>query len=153
MKVFIDLEETLVDPVNNGWANARLMDMNQLSNIKEILLKYKASSIDIFSFALATKFDQQAFNVFLKDRIELVLTVKINSVITHSEMMRKCGYEHSSEHGNHLSSLMKIGKRNAFLNFCKSLLVSDEFILIDDSVMDETVEVNGNKIHFINAIF
>lgn len=149
-QIFLDLEDTVVEPIDNGWPQTSLMGNEQLNAVAKIIHGQGDGSATIFSFAIATVFDKKAFNGFVKARLEAAMNVKLGESLTHQDMLLASNLKGEGNFIPQLSSVIKLGKRTLFINMCQ-LLDGDSFILIDDTTLDEILEVNGKTIRFINA--
>ena len=118
-KIFIDLEDTIVEPIDNGWPQSILMDATRLAKVAKIIKESGNTQIGVFSFAIATAFDRRAFNSFLLSRIEHALRIKIDEVITHQDMLTFAGFKGVDDHTNQLAAVNSLGKRLLFIEMCK----------------------------------
>lgn len=149
-KIFIDLEDTIVEPIDNGWPQSILMDVTRLAKVAKIIKESGNTQIGVFSFAIATAFDRRAFNSFLLDRVERALSVKINDVLTHQDMLTLAGFDGEGNFIDQLATVNKLGKRLLFIGMCREL-DGEDFVLIDDTTADELVNANGKRIRFVDA--
>lgn len=149
-QIFLDLEDTVVEPIDNGWPQTTLMANTQLNAVAKIIHGQGNGSATIFSFAVATVFDEKAFNQFVKPRLEAALNVKLSGTMNHQDMLIASNFKGEGNFIPQLTAVNKLGKRTLFINMCQ-LLDGDSFILIDDTTLDEILEVNGKTIRFINA--
>jgi hypothetical protein len=139
--LFLDLENTLVAPVNNGWESFELINIDKIRKAIDI---FSADTISIFSFALWTKNDVDLFNQRARTTIEQTLGRGLTNVFSVHDILLKCAATvgkcpstfNASEINREISPV--IGKQEAFKLFCKSSYNSAaQVLLIDDTVFDE----------------
>lgn len=131
VKVYLDLEETLVHPLE-GWTNANLYPAVVFQRIKEIIQRSGNRKVGIFSFAIQSPFDVRAFNADLKYRIEQLIDAEIDEVLI-------------VERPNVPRDQQKV---EAFYKFARNK--AHDMILIDDTVEDQIYQ-GSFKIQFIDA--
>lgn len=77
--LFLDLEDTIITPVLDGWHNTELVNIDK---IKKVILDFNPDFINIFSFAIHDDIQKDLFNRHTRPMIELALGVKINLIPT-----------------------------------------------------------------------
>lgn len=77
--LFLDLEDTIITPVIDGWHNVELVNIDK---IKKTIDMFKPDFVDIFSFAIHNQFEFEQFNKTIRPFIEQELNVKLNMVPT-----------------------------------------------------------------------
>lgn len=130
MRVFCDLEETLID----NWGDALLVNVDRISNWFEL---HNITEIEIFSFACWHEKDRQHFNNMMRAMIERAFKVKVTVVWTTEEIQEIVLRHLMTEFT--LSEFLSIwGKRRAFAEFCDALYKDDICVLLDDCVPNLT---------------
>lgn len=77
--LFLDLEDTVITPVLDGWFNTHVINVQK---VKDIIAEFKPDHVHIFSFAIWNEFERNAFNLGTRPMLEQVLGVKFESVPT-----------------------------------------------------------------------
>ena len=72
--LFLDLEDTVITPVVNGWDNTELINKEL---IKQIVDAFKPDFVHIFSFALHNKHEVEEFKLWVRPALESLLEVPI----------------------------------------------------------------------------
>ena len=75
--LFLDLEDTIITPVVDGWHNVELVN---LEKIKVIIDIFKPDFVDVFSFAIHNDFESNMFSKTVRPHIERELNVKLNMI-------------------------------------------------------------------------
>lgn len=146
--LFLDLEDTIITPVLNGWLNVNLINKDRINRIKN---EFNPDVVDIFSFAIWNQFELNAFNLNVRPRIEDALGVKLNLVPTVDDDIIKwcCSVLHMSADVVDFSEMSAFwGKGEAFRLSCRHLFKNTwstlnqdtEVILLDDAVINEKFE-------------
>lgn len=144
--LYLDLEGTLIEPCPQGLANA--IGLN-CSGIAQFIRRYEPDEVNIFSFALHTRFDASSFELFLRERLEARLGVVFKDVLTVDHDIRPAcarvlGVPASELDFRTLS--VDVGKQQAFRlyvrdRFSASSCDAPHVALIDDDVVDELFQV------------
>lgn len=69
VEVFLDLEDTIITPANNGWFNTQLMNVQK---VRAYLSRVKPDRVSIFSFAIWDEYQRQAFTIGTREMVERV---------------------------------------------------------------------------------
>lgn len=77
--LFLDLEDTVITPVMNGWFNTQMINVQK---VRDFIATFKPDQVHIFSFAIWNEFERNAFNLGTRPRLEEVLGVKFSAVPT-----------------------------------------------------------------------
>lgn len=77
--LWLDLEDTIITPVTDGWFNVQLINVHKISSFIE---EWKPDFVHVFSFAIWDEQQLLRFNMAVRERIERVLGVKISAVPT-----------------------------------------------------------------------
>lgn len=154
--LFLDLEDTLITPVFDGWGNCELINIEKIKNIIE---KENPDTINVFSFAIHTKEDKKEFEEICKPMIEKVYGIKISHYPTVSEIIDVCSLVSSKNNKMKKSvSFQELrrfwGKSGAFKIYVKGKFKSrfgptthpQEFILLDDDVENESFSYDDHLI-------
>lgn len=145
-RFFLDLEGTVID----NWSSPDLVNIDRVRNF---LKRQNASKVDIFSFAIWSKHDQDVFREKLKTPLENVLDVKIQQ-FPSVEDMRAVDQGVTSTWFDSAVEFMQIrGKQNAFILWVNANFPNCHCILVDDIVQDITLHnrLTGRNTHFINV--
>lgn len=68
--LFLDLEDTVITPVVDGWRNAELINVNK---IKQVIRQFEPDDVNLFSFALHDSTELQKFNMHCRPMIEAAI--------------------------------------------------------------------------------
>lgn len=135
-KLFLDLEDTVITPVFEGWANAELMNIQK---VRGVISQFQPDEVHIFSFAIWDKDDIHNFNFWVRNRLELALGVNILLIPTVDDILDTCckqtGIVRSTVDFKDL--LQFWGKQDSFKH-CVKGMKDCQVMLLDDSVMDES---------------
>lgn len=139
----LDLEETIITPVINGWLNVQLMNVLK---IKAFIEEFKPDFVHVFSFAIWDEHDKKGFAMGPQPMLEKALGITISNVPTTQEIIRACAnvmkIDHSSLSFSDLCDFW--GKHQAFrLNVRHSrtdVSTPIEVALLDDVVNNELFE-------------
>lgn len=137
--LFLDLEDTIISPVTEGWFNVRAVNVNKIENfIKE----FKPDTLNIFSFAIWNDQELLRFNMGPRPKIEKLLGLPISSVPTCEDMIyaiKKVSNYHEEIDFKILTHV--IGKQQAFRLCVEHVFgktdLDVEVVLLDDIVYNE----------------
>lgn len=146
MKVFLDLEGTVVD----DWTNMKLVNARRVG---DFLQKLKVIEVGVFSFAVWNDNDLNLFKTDLQSRLESVLDVKVTDVPTVKMMMdldRNSTHTHFDDASDFITMR---GKKNAFMNWVDHMFPNTDCMLVDDLVPDVTVHnrLTKRSVFFVNV--
>lgn len=139
--LFLDLEDTIITPVVDGWFNTHLIN---LQTIKSFMEEFKPDFVHIFSFAIWNQSELLRFNQGTRPMIENALGVKLSAVPTVDDDIlptaaRVMRMDPSSIDFQEMSNFW--GKHEAFRlnmrNQFKSAHTDVEVVLLDDAVFNE----------------
>jgi len=147
--LFLDLEDTIITPVLEGWWNTELINLNKIRNFIKI---FNPSSLHIFSFAIHNEQDYRNFvNSGTKGMIENALDMHIVRTPTVEDIIVETSEQmliHPSTvpfndlvqmWGKQLSFPMYI--RTNFVNAKNDVSVA----LLDDTVFDQEFSFKTNS--------
>jgi hypothetical protein len=146
--LFLDLEDTIITPVMNGWFNTELIN---LQKIRKVIAEFQPDQVHVFSFAIWNERELKGFNDGTRRMIEEALGVKLIMVpAVDDQIIPAC------------CSILKIaastvdfsdasafwGKHEAFRLFARSTFkytwaaweIDTHVLLLDDAVFDEKFE-------------
>lgn len=139
--LFLDLEDTIITPVTEGWFNTHLTNVNK---IRAVMEKFQPDFMHVFSFAVWNERELHQFNIDCRPRIERALGMKFSAVPTvDDEIIPACCkvlnlapstvdfQEASNFWGKH--EAFRLNMRHTF----KSGHSPVEVMLLDDAVFNE----------------
>ena len=146
--LFLDLEDTIITPVMNGWWKTELINLDK---IKGIIEQFQPDQVNIFSFALHNDFEREGFNAGTRPMIEQALGRKFSSVpIVENEIINVCCNAKwiSPERVDFMDIRDFWGKHDAFRLWCQEMFKNSwasgkqdtEVMLLDDDVVNENFE-------------
>jgi len=138
--LFLDLEDTVIEPVMKGWHNTGMINEEKL---KKFIADYNPDSIHIFSFAIWDEDQKGKFMGHTKMMIEQALGIKITGVPTVEDIIhnvcRVQGIPPSSMDFDDLSTFY--GKQHSFHLCMRHLYAGNstpvELTFLDDAVYNE----------------
>jgi hypothetical protein len=132
MKVFLDLEDTVID-------NWHVGNPVNIEPVRFFLKLSDVTEVDIFSFAVWFDHDVADFNKRHKDMLEDLLKVKVAGIPTVDEMMR-FDQGLTGIHFENVTEFISLrGKHNAFVNWCLHREAGQHSVLIDDIVPNRVI--------------
>lgn len=143
--VFLDLEDTIITPVVEGWPNVHLINVPK---IKRVIEEFRPHSVHLFSFAIWNEFEKGRFATFVQERIENVLGVKLGLIpMVDVEIKQACcdimrlnpecvDFNDMSEFWSKQESF-RLFSRFIFRNSWKNWQQETEVLFLDDAVEDE----------------
>lgn len=147
--LFLDLENTLITPVTEGWANAALLP---LANVKHFIQSFGPDEVHLFSFAIGNKADVRLFNHLVRPRLQDALGVTFNLCPTVDDdiLPACCKEKNLSRDFVDFSDLVDFwGKQEAFKLYTTHLFANVPNVsvaLLDDVVFDEDYFFIKNKL-------
>ncbi len=147
--LYLDLEDTLIEPVVNGWPNVNLIP-HKIAEVRKFIEAWKPQHVHIFSFAVWNESEHMRFCLYQKERLEQVLGVKFTTVPTvDDDIIPQACRVLSIDPGmvNFSDASDFWGKGESFRLFMKSTWHDlekqgrgVEVILIDDAVTNEVFQ-------------
>ena len=146
--LFLDLEDTIITPVLEGWPNTYLINTEK---IRRAIAEFKPHSLHIFSFAIHNDFERERFCFFVKERIEKVLGMPLGLVPTVDvEIEQACcdilrmspdrvDFNDMSDFWSKQESF-RLFSRFIYRNSWKNWQQEVEVMFLDDAVEDENFE-------------
>lgn len=159
--LFLDLEDTIITPVLNGWFQTELINVQK---INEFIDTFKPDHVHLFSFAIWNETERQGFERGARSMIENALNRKLECIPTVDDHIIPacCNVLRISREKVDFSECSAFwGKQGAFKLFCqdkfgarlwRSDLDSIEVVLLDDMVFNEDFDWPDSRIkgHVIN---
>ncbi len=113
-ELWLDLEDTVITPVVNGWFNTELINTQK---IKDVIASFQPHRINIFSFAIWDEAQRKGFTLGTREMIERHFGIQLNLVLTVDDDIipiccRQMGIEPSTVDFNEMSNFW--GKQGAF---------------------------------------
>ncbi len=139
MKVFIDLESTLIDDFDN----LNLLEGN-INKIKSFLKILNVKEILLWSFAIMNQEDIKKFNESLKDKLEKALELKIEILEIEKCFKDVCKANNISAEPKDLTDIFLFEPKSELLK--QWLIVKgieDHCLLIDDQVEASVFQKGG----------
>jgi len=147
-ELWLDLEDTVITPVVNGWFNAELINVEK---VRDVIRAFAPHRVNIFSFAIWNPQEREKFTHATRHRLEEALGVKFNLVLNVDEDMipiccREMGMQPSTVDFNEMSNFW--GKQGAFRLCMRHHAVNHRrhhpnlplhVLLLDDVVYNETL--------------
>jgi hypothetical protein len=142
--LFLDLEDTVITPVVDDWANTELINCEK---VKSFIEQFQPNYVNIFSFAVWHAQDLAEFNWSVRPRLEKALEVPLTSVpLLDTDILQACcNAKWISSKRVHRKDVINFwGKQEAFRLFTMnkygridSTQISHEVVLLDDQVHHE----------------
>ena len=142
--LFLDLEDSVITPVMNGWFNTEVINATK---VKTFIAEFKPDYVNIFSFAIWNEKEKKQFELGAKPMLEQALGITLSYVPTvDDDILPSClkvmGITSNTTDFADMSAFW--GKQEAFrLNvrhIFKSGRVPVEVVLLDDAVFNENFE-------------
>lgn len=137
-ELWLDLEDTIITPVLNGWLNTQLINTEKIRQIQQ---EFRPDSIHIFSFAIWDQFQLRAFDHGTRPMLEDFLGVKLGVVPTvDDDIIPACckvmNLAPSTVDFQEMSNFWV--KQESFRLFLRAKPRKVEVLFLDDVVTDET---------------
>ena len=154
--LFLDLEDTIIEPVLNGWANSSMINVPK---IKDFIEKNMISDLRIFSFAIWDENQKKQFEFWVKPALERVLGLKFNQIPTIDDHILPacCKQKRLVVELTQFSDMVEFWGKDLSFMLCMKEWFKDnqeerEIFFLDDAVEDMTFELKDNKIkcHILN---
>lgn len=140
-QLFLDLEDTLITPVINGWNQ---VDLVNIDKIKNFIQQWQPDSVNIFSFAIWNHHELHNFNTHLRGILEDVLGVRFGLVPTvDDDIMPACSRVKGIQILEFSELSAFFGKGGSFRLFIQDQVnrsattLERDVVLIDDMVKNE----------------
>jgi hypothetical protein len=146
-RVFLDLEETVIDSWDSGL-------LTNVSRIQSFLKEQDASSVTIFSFAVWNAGDQKTFEARLRAPLETALGCRIDSCPSVADFMAVDASVTGVHWGNDLCEFVSMrGKFGSFMSWCRQHHPTENCVLVDDVVqnIDVVNRDTSTVIRFLNV--
>lgn len=156
--IFLDLEDTIITPVVNGWFTTELINVQK---INEVIGNFRPHFIHVFSFAIWDKHELDRFNKGTRPMLELALGAALDLVPTVDDdiIPAACRVLRLSPATIDFSDASAFwGKHESFRLFCRDTFkpasndLQIEVLLLDDAVINESFEWPDLRIkgHILN---
>lgn len=147
MKLFLDLENTLIDE----WGSNKLL-LNKITIIKQFIKKHSIKEATIFSFALTNEKDFIYFKENLQNILEKELNIKLKVVLIENifnELMKIFGIKAKFYELRDIYLFNQ--KSDMFTHLIKHLknIHNETFVLFDDKVDNTSVLLNDTHTKII----
>jgi hypothetical protein len=151
--LFLDLEDTIITPVVNGWFNTHLINVEK---IKKVISEFKPDALHVFSFAIWDEQQRHGFNLGTREMVERALGMKFGLVPTVDEDIKRacCDVLNISVDCvtfNEMSDFW--GKDGSFKLFIRKRFArthehgaETEVMLLDDAVFNEEFKFPSLKV-------
>lgn len=146
--LFLDLEDTIITPVTEGWWCTELINVQK---IKDVIAEFQPDVINIFSFAIWNDMELESFNKGTRPMIEQALGRTLSAVPrVEGEIIEACCNEMwlarervdfiDLNHfwGKH--EAFRLNMRHLFKNAWDKWQQETVVMLLDDAVMNENFE-------------
>ena len=160
--LFLDLEDTVITPVVDGWFNTGLINLDK---VRRIIDEWQPDFVHIFSFAIWNQQELLRFNHAVRPRLEQALGIKLSIVPTvDDDILRNCcqvlGISPDRVDFSDMSDFW--GKHEAFRLCVRQQFattsqhgVTSEVMLLDDAVFNEffdwpDLQVRGSILNIDN---
>lgn len=145
--LFLDLEDTVITPVLEGWFNVQLINVDK---IRRIIAEWQPDFVHIFSFAIWNRRELELFNMDVRPRLESALGVKISSAPTvDDEILPACcrvmGISQDRVDFSEMSAFwskheaFRLNMRHVFKTTAQHDIFT-EVMFLDDMVFNETFD-------------
>lgn len=143
--LFLDLEDTVITPVVDGWFNTHLINTHK---VRSFIEEFKPDAVHLFSFAIWNQEELKRFNLGTRERLEHSLRIKLSGIPTvDDEIIPVCCKVAGIDPGSITFSDMSDfwGKQGAFRLNMQHMFKSThthpdtqiEVVLLDDAVFNE----------------
>lgn len=145
--LFLDLEDTVITPVLDGWFNTHMINVPK---VKNFIAEFKPDAVHLFSFAVWNAAERERFNLGTRPMLENCLGIKLSGVPTvDDEIIPACcsvmGLSVTTVDFSEMSNFW--GKHEAFRLNMRHMFknththdVDTEVVLLDDCVINENFE-------------
>jgi len=145
--LFLDLEDTVIAPVMEGWFNTHLINTVK---VKRFIAEFKPDAVHLFSFAIWDETQKAGFKLGTQSILEQELGIKLNLIpMVDVEIKQACcsvrGLFPDRVDFNDMSDFW--GKHEAFRLFVRHLFRNAkngehviDVALLDDAVINESFE-------------
>lgn len=148
--LFLDLEETVIEPVVNGWFLTNLINVEK---IKAFQTEFNPDFIHVFSFAIWNERERDLFDAGTRQKIERLLGTTLTVVPTvQGDIIPTCAKAKGMVPScvDFLELINFWGKQDAFRLYVRSMF-SDASTLIEVAFLDDDVYNETFEFHDINV--
>lgn len=142
--LWLDLEDTVITPVLDGWFNTHMINVQK---VKAFIAEFKPDYVHLFSFAIWNEFERNAFNIGTRPMLEKSLGIQLGAIPTVDDDIIPVAcrvmnispetvnfQEMSNFWGKH--ETFRLNMRDKFKHV-KEHGVEVEVVLLDDAVINE----------------
>lgn len=147
-ELFLDLEDTIITPVVNGWGSFELINVEK---VRAFIDAFEPTAVNIFSFAIWDLHQRELFNRLCRPHLEKALSITFNLTLTVDGDItpvccRQMGVSPGLVDFNEMSAFWS--KQGAFRLWCRhhatSLRLHEpnlhlHMVLLDDVVYNEVL--------------
>ena len=154
MHLFLDLEDTIITPVTNGWFNVDLINFDKINNF---IKSNDVESINIFSFAIHNERELNLFNKHTRNWLEDCLKTKFKIVPTVDEdiLVACCKQKNIAPSTIDFSDMSDFWSKDLAFILCIKEWFKEQknqnFVLLDDAVENCSFTWNKNN-HSLNYL-
>lgn len=147
--LFLDLEDTVIEPVPFGWGNAFLIN---IPKVKRFIAEFKPDEVHLFSFAIHNAHELKQFNYHVRSRLEDALGVSLNLCPTVDDdiIPTCCANLNIASAFVSFSDMIEFwGKQGAFRLFVAQTFKARQdttVALLDDVVTDEDFTFHSSSL-------
>jgi hypothetical protein len=154
--LFLDLEDTVIEPVPNGWANTHMINTDK---IEKFIVDKNITDLRIFSFAVWDQKQKSQFEFWVQKAIERRFGMSFSQVPTIDDdiLPACCKQKGLVVELTEFSDMVEFwGKDLSFILCMKEWFKNNkekhEVFLLDDSVNDMSFDLKQENIvgHIIN---
>jgi hypothetical protein len=146
--LWLDLEDTVIAPVMEGWWKTELIDAN-VRKIRRIIATFQPDVVNIFSFAIHDELQLVGFNAGTRPMIEAAIGKQLSTVLTVDEQIIPmcCGVMGLTPSTVDFQEMSNFWSKHEAFRLCmrhitKNLWVNwqqeTEVVLLDDAVFNES---------------
>lgn len=144
--LWLDLEDTVITPVMNGWFNTQMINVPK---VKAFIEEFKPDHVHLFSFAIWNEFELSRFKALTKERLEQVFGIKLDIMprVDEDIIPACCSVMNLSPATVDFQEMSNFwGKHEAFRLYMRHVFkgvrnhpgLTVEAVLLDDAVINET---------------
>lgn len=135
--LFLDLEDTVITPANDGWHNTEPIN---IARVRRFIDSWKPDYVNIFSFAIWDDQQLRLFDFHVRPWLERELGIRFNHIPTREQIKMRCSV--AMRMANDMVSEQDLmdfwGKQMSFRLYIPQWLRNGgDVALLDDVVHDE----------------
>lgn len=147
--LFLDLEDTLITPVLDGWHNTELINVDK---IRSFISKNQCEAVHLFSFAIWNQREKELFQKHCQPMIESALGMKLGRIPTVDDDIIPACCEQKRIHPSKVdfSDMSAFWSKDLAFVLCIKqwfrINRSVHAILLDDAVEDTKIQFARNNL-------